>query len=188
MAPPDIASASTSAIGSKANGSIDEVTQRRSRRQLERNESTSSSTSARQASHHHLGLLPMSTDSLHTRIRSKNPTPKHVSKIEDVTASSPVVQSPSVDLKRESSTGSRSYREGISSSSRLSDADTDAYKASNPNEDGEDGHQTITTDIGIYDEAIYDEYLGSIMGPLRRLLIRSLRWESPMIAKHQVSI
>lgn len=60
----------------------------------------------------------------------------------------------------------------------------DGNTADEDDEDGDD--EMLTTDIGIYDEEVYDEYLGPLMGRLRRVLVRNLRWESPLLAKHQV--
>jgi hypothetical protein len=54
-------------------------------------------------------------------------------------------------------------------------------------DDEDDEFDFITTDIGLYEEAVYDEYLGPLMGRLRRRLIQSLRKESPILAAHQVS-
>lgn len=56
----------------------------------------------------------------------------------------------------------------------------------NGHADQEEEYEEITTDIGLYDEAVYDEYLGPFMGSLRRKLIKSLRYESPILARHQV--
>jgi hypothetical protein len=135
--------------------------------------------------HNHLGLRPKAIDSLHTRLRTANPIPKHVSKIEDVTSFNKPKRQPT--LSREVS----SDKEGSFSRTMSIDGSDDVLGSPIGN-----GHHTlagqeeefeeITTDIGLYDEAIYDEYLGPLMGSLRRKLIRSLRWESPILARHQV--
>ena len=156
--------------------------------------SPSSSASSLRPLHSHLGLRPKASDSLHTRIRTSNPPPKHVSMIEDIT--SPRTTRAPRTKSREASYDSRGYESSNGVSAHTSEADDmpESSAVDSPEEkegtasDSEAGseYEPITTDIGLYDEAVYDEYLGPIMGALRRRLIRSLRWESPVLARHQV--
>lgn len=85
---------------------------------------------------------------------------------------SPFAANPLVNGGEEGQGGRNSSVAGLSGTeddSMLDDGDTDIE----------------TTDIGIYRDEVYDEYLGARMGAVRRLLIRSLRWESPLLARHQ---
>ncbi|PWN36219.1 uncharacterized protein FA14DRAFT_167969 [Meira miltonrushii] len=123
---------------------------------------------ARKATHTHLGLRPKKSDSLHTRLRTSNPAPKHVSKIVDVTSPT--------SLTAEGSTS-----KSVGKLSTRSSRNPSFSEVSHSREEEE----YVTTDIGIYDDRVYDEYLGPVMGTIRRWLIRSLEWESPVLAKHQ---
>lgn len=51
--------------------------------------------------------------------------------------------------------------------------------------EGAEADGNTTTDIGILPEEVYDEYLPPLVARLRRLLIRSLRRESLLLARHQ---
>lgn len=149
----------------------------------------------RSASHTHLGLRPKASDSLHTKIRSSNPQPKHISQIENVVSSAvqavgggdvgDVARRKKRELKRGNSMHSNDTSHDTSravsphESQEASTSDTDEKQ--HPYED-----DLETTDIGIYHNDVYDEYLSSTMGKLRKLLVKSLEWESPILAKHQV--
>jgi hypothetical protein len=107
-----------------------------------------------------------------------------VSMIEDVTSFSKSKRQPT--LSREASSDSR--ENGIHPTEG---SDDNVHSPignghATPDQQQEEEYEEITTDIGIYDESVYDEYLGPLMGPLRRRLIKSLRWESPILARHQV--
>lgn len=147
---------------------------------------SSSSTTARKGAHTHLGLRPKKSDSLHTRIRTSHPQPKHVSKIVDVT--SPTLSDPRSRLGSRSSRNASENGFGHSREGTLSRDASVAGESEREEEDGgNDDEEVMTTDIGIYDDKVYDEYLGPLLGTIRRLLIRSLAWETPLLAKHQVS-
>lgn len=147
------------------------------------NRSDSSSPSSLSNSHRHLGLRPKAIDSLHTRLRTANPVPKHVSMIEDVTSSSRPKRQPT--LSREASSDSRENGVHPTEGSEDTLHSPVGNGHATPDQPAEELEE-ITTDIGIYDEGVYDEYLGPLMGSIRRRLIKSLRWESPILARHQV--
>jgi hypothetical protein len=156
---------------------------------------SSGASSSRKATHTHLGLRPKKKDSLHTRIRTTHPQPKHVSKIVDITRpTSPANEALRSSSTRSSRAGSVSSPGGTAHPSRetsFGDAlELEGSYGSNGYEDGsqEDAEdEIVTTDIGIYDNSVYDEYLGGVLGLVRRLLVRTLEWETPVLAKHQVS-
>lgn len=113
-----------------------------------------------------LAHRPQPPGSLHARIRSAHAAPMSAPITVDVLAppsrsSTPVQKAPP---------------------SPLSPA-PDAHHADGPHSQG-----GPSADIGIYPEAVYDEYLGEWIGAIRRHLIRSLRWESEWLAWHQVSV
>lgn len=159
------------------------------------------SPTIRKATHTHLGLRPKKSDSLHTRLRTSNPAPKHVSKIVDVTSSTSLMAEGTNHIKAGGKVSARSSRnpsfseitqsrEGTLSRDASttggleSELDDGSYDDKQLHEE-EDDEGFVTTDIGIYDDRVYDEYLGPVMGTIRRWLIRSLEWESPLLAKHQ---
>lgn len=163
---------------------------------------TPTTPTARKATHTHLGLRPKKSDSLHTRLRTSNPAPKHVSKIVDVTSPTSLTaegstsrstgklstrssRNPSFSEVSHSREGtlSRDASTGGGLESELDDGSYDNEQI--PDQGGESEEDYVTTDIGIYDDRVYDEYLGPVMGTIRRWLIRSLEWESPLLAKHQ---
>lgn len=166
------------------------------------NPTTPTTPTTRKATHTHLGLRPKKSDSLHTRLRTINPAPKHISKIVDVT--SPTSLTPESSNSRSagklSARSSRNPSFSEISHSREGTLSRDASTAGGleselddgsydngtiRDQEGEAEEDFVTTDIGIYDDRVYDEYLGPVMGTLRRWLIRSLEWESPILAKHQ---
>lgn len=149
-----------------------------------RSDSASPSSSSRLL-HNHLGLRPKASDSLHTRLRNSNPTPKHISKIEDVTSYNKLRKKPTISRE----TSNESSRPGTSRQMSMDGSDYSidpTHSEIGHDTDPVEEYEEITTDIGLYDEAVYDEYLGAFMGSLRRKLIKSLRWESPILARHQV--
>jgi hypothetical protein len=117
-------SSSTSALdGAKKGGEMSEVKERSSRRTAnapDTNSSSrhmspsSSSASLKKPLHSHLGLRPKASDSLHTRLRSSIPAPKHASMIEDITASG--LTRPQRKKSRDDSFESRDSGHGISAS------------------------------------------------------------------------
>ncbi|MCO5599915.1 hypothetical protein L7F22_054022 [Adiantum nelumboides] len=157
---------------------------------------TPTTPTTRKATHTHLGLRPKKSDSLHTRLRTINPAPKHISKIVDVTSPTSLTaegstskvggklsarssRNPSFSEVSHSREGTLS-RDASTAGGLESELDDGSY-----DQEGETEEDIVTTDIGIYDDRVYDEYLGPIMGTLRRWLIRSLEWESLILAKHQ---
>lgn len=99
-------------------------------------------------------------------IRSRNPAPKHVSKLETLNRKA-----------RKSGHGS-----GAHSGKGKGKAATEGHA-----EDEEDEH-AVTTDIGILGDAVYDEYLPPLVARIRRALVRSLRRESDFLAWHQSKV
>lgn len=192
----DSAVSSASAVGGHSREGTSELKDRSSRRESSsRHLSPSSSTNSLKP-HSHLGLRPKASDSLHSRIRSSVPRPKHVSKIE--TINSTKTTGPQRTKSRDASYDSRNSDSvnGISgNNSEVEDlTEQEALQSSSgpktaeqqQEDDDREEHEINTTDIGLYDEAVYDEYLGPVMGSIRRKLIQSLRWESPKLAQHQV--
>ncbi|CAO1629500.1 unnamed protein product [Sympodiomycopsis kandeliae] len=58
-------------------------------------------------------------------------------------------------------------------------------KHSSKDKGREENEEVHTTDIGISAEEVYDEYLPTFIAKVRRVLIRSLRFESEWLAWHQ---
>jgi hypothetical protein len=111
-------------------------------------------------SSHSIAHRPQPPDSLHSRIRSANPPPASTPLFVDV------LSPPS-----RTATPTPLSPPGTPSQAELPGS-------------GEGGP---SADIGIYPDAIYDEYLGSFIGGIRRALVRNLKRESRFIAWHQVS-
>lgn len=91
-------------------------------------------------------------------IRSRNPAPVHVSKLEPIGGSK-----------------QKSHKSTAKSSKPSSTPEAEDV-------------EIVTTDIGILADAVYDEYLDPPVAWLRRILVRSLHWESPLLARHQLAV